>query len=322
MRTWQFISESISAGLKTMLIFVVDSQGSSPGRKGFCMGVSESGEFTGTIGGGIMEVKLIELAKHKLANNQVEGIIKLQFHDKTKSKNRSGLICSGRQIVALVSVDQSDQQLIEKLKVARNDIDISISENGLAESVEEDFQESITINHEQSFECLIRVKHISNIHIFGAGHVGVALSNQMNLLGFRVNLFDNRDDLNTIKNLSKDICFKRINYSDVLESITITQTDYAVIASYSYSDDKVLIKELWNLPFAYIGMMGSDAKITQLKKELAQEGITEEDIQHVDTPIGINIYSKTAEEIAVSIAAKIILSKNITLPTGRDYSQI
>ena len=66
-------------------------------------------------------------------------------------------------------------------------------------------------------------------------------------------------------------------------------------------------------------MMGSDHKIDTLKKELEEEGISEADLDHVFTPIGLNMYSKTAAEIAVSIAGQIILETNKGEPTGRNY---
>jgi len=264
-----------------------------------------------------MEVKLIELAKHKLANDQLDGIIKLQFHDKAKTKNRSGLICSGRQIVALVSIGKSDQELIEKLNASEVDIDIKITQTGIVELADDEFQESIAINHEESFECFLTVKHIPIVHVFGAGHVGVALANQMNLLGYRVRIYDNRADLNTVKDLIAGIDFKRVDYENLLDSLSMRSSDIAAITSYSYRDDKALISQLYMIPFSYIGMMGSDAKIAQLRIELAEDGIDESMIAHVHTPIGIPIHSKTAQEIAVSIAAEIISNKNRGLPTGR-----
>ena len=57
-------------------------------------------------------------------------------------------------------------------------------------------------------------------------------------------------------------------------------------------------------------MMGSEHKIETLMNELKAEGVAEEALQKVFTPIGVNIYSKTTPEIAVSIAAEIIGMKN------------
>jgi xanthine dehydrogenase accessory factor len=56
-----------------------------------------------------------------------------------------------------------------------------------------------------------------------------------------------------------------------------------------------------------------------LKHELKAEGVSSQTLQNIHTPIGINIFSKTTQEIAVSIAAEIIREKNKELPTGRNY---
>jgi len=66
-------------------------------------------------------------------------------------------------------------------------------------------------------------------------------------------------------------------------------------------------------------MIGSEAKIKTLFTEFQEEGIDPERRKHVFIPIGLNIFSKTAKEIAVSIAAEIIREKNKYLPTGRTF---
>jgi xanthine dehydrogenase accessory factor len=56
-----------------------------------------------------------------------------------------------------------------------------------------------------------------------------------------------------------------------------------------------------------------------LMEELEAEGLSAEILKNIHTPVGINIFSKTTREIAVSIAAEIIREKNKDLPTGRRY---
>ena len=63
---WDCINGKISANIKVMLLYVLESEGSSPGRKGFRMVVSDDGELFGTIGGGIMEFKFVEKARSLL----------------------------------------------------------------------------------------------------------------------------------------------------------------------------------------------------------------------------------------------------------------
>ena len=141
----------------------------------------------------------------------------------------------------------------------------------------------------------------------------------MSILNYRIIQYDDRPNLVTLlkNNFANEI--KIIDYKEVRKEMESTPSDVVVIVSFSYRSDKILIKQLYNQAFAYIGMMGSDHKIDTLKKELEEEGISEADLDHVFTPIGLNMYSKTAAEIAVSIAGQIILETNKGEPTGRNY---
>jgi xanthine dehydrogenase accessory factor len=57
---------------------------------------------------------------------------------------------------------------------------------------------------------------------------------------------------------------------------------------------------------AYIGVIGSKRRWATTKKKLMESGITKERLDKVHSPIGIEIYAETPEEIAVSIMAEII----------------
>ena len=66
LQIWKFIDDSQKQVTPVMLLYVLESKGSSPGRQGFFMAVNTKGEMEGSIGGGIMEHKFVELAKEKL----------------------------------------------------------------------------------------------------------------------------------------------------------------------------------------------------------------------------------------------------------------
>jgi hypothetical protein len=61
---WQFAAKQLKRGGEVMLLVVTESSGSSPGRQGFKMIVAGD-EMRGSIGGGVMEVSLVEQAKVK-----------------------------------------------------------------------------------------------------------------------------------------------------------------------------------------------------------------------------------------------------------------
>ena len=315
--TWEFIESGLVAGKRLMVLYVCDSSGSSPGRKGFTMAVDDTGLFHGTIGGGIMEVKLIELAKHLLRQRANTGRIKPQFHDKQHSTNQSGMICSGEQIVVLLPLHTTDLELIRTISSREEALLVRFSPSGMT-IAPRGALEKVQWQSETDFECVASIAPQPRIHIFGAGHVGVALSRQMGLLGYRVLLYDDRPGLPTLRQVNG--AWKTIllaDYEQLSTALDFRDNDLGVIVSFSYRTDKVLLRLLCDLPFAYLGMMGSGAKIDQLRTDLASAGIAQERFSHIFTPIGLEIYSKTAAEIAVSIAAQIILHRNQHLPTGR-----
>ncbi len=64
---WQFVAESLDNGDPVMLLVVAESSGSSPGRPGYKMAVDSNGNLIGSIGGGVMEVNLVEQSRALLS---------------------------------------------------------------------------------------------------------------------------------------------------------------------------------------------------------------------------------------------------------------
>ena len=101
---WKFILEKLNQSNLVILMCVVESKGSSPGRHGFKMAVARDG-MVGSIGGGIMEHKFVELAKERLGALYVEPLIRKQVHNKSARVDQSGMICSGDQTILMYSLN-------------------------------------------------------------------------------------------------------------------------------------------------------------------------------------------------------------------------
>src|SRR6185295_2524066 len=101
-----------------MLLVVAESTGSSPGRQGYKMAVAADGELSGSIGGGVMEVNLVEQSRAALSEPRAiatgfqNSAIREQVHQK-KSPNASGMICSGKQTVIFKGIDPDNLTDIE-----------------------------------------------------------------------------------------------------------------------------------------------------------------------------------------------------------------
>src|SRR5258705_1723758 len=96
---WHFIAARLKKNDAVVLLVVAESSGSSPGRQGYKMAVGVDGALIGSIGGGVMEVNLVEESRALLSvPPAVAGGFREQVHRKDVA-NSSGMICSGKQTV-------------------------------------------------------------------------------------------------------------------------------------------------------------------------------------------------------------------------------
>lgn len=307
---WDFVLAKLKEGQKLVLMLVIESTGSSPGRRGFKMVVAQDGDLQGSIGGGVMEYRLTEEAR-KLLPAGFSPFLRRQDHHKENSKDPSGMICSGKQMVAFYMIDASHLPLVETLTNSRSgrlfytDEGIRFSESDRVE------KEQLEIHDEKHWSYSEHHGYGQYLYIFGAGHVSVAVSRLFRQLGFYVTVFDNRrEELNTFQ-LNRYAHFKKIiDYNSVVDYIPEGDHVYVTIMTFAHKNDRDVLEQLVGKKIKYLGMMGSETKVDKLFKDLEDKGIPRELLDRVDAPIGLSIHSQTPDEIAVSIAAKIIMVKN------------
>ena len=82
--------------------------------------------------------------------------------------------------------------------------------------------------------------------------------------------------------------------------------DYVVLVTHSHPLDQDLLEALIAKDYAYLGLIGSKAKITRFFIRLRAAGVDEALLRRVSAPIGLDLGAETPEEIAVAIAAEII----------------
>ncbi|MDB5193760.1 MAG: xanthine and dehydrogenase maturation factor XdhC/CoxF family-like protein [Segetibacter sp.] len=312
---WKFITSNLQSGLSTILLYVLESKGSSPGRQGFCMAVNERGIMQGSIGGGIMEHKLVEMAKDQLQNQQAETTIKKQIHDKSVAKNRSGMICSGEQTVLLYPVQPGDidsiNELINSLDANQNG-SLKLSPEGLSFSTQPPNNNfTFSLLHEDDWLYEEKTGYHNKLYIIGGGHCSLALSRLMSTMDFYITVYDERESLNTLEQNEYAHEKHRVsNYSLLEDLIAAGDNTYVVIMTIGFRTDAIALKALLNKDFKYLGLMGSQKKIEILFNEFENEGYDKTKLSTIHSPIGLPIKSQTPEEIAISIAAEIIQVKN------------
>jgi xanthine dehydrogenase accessory factor len=313
---WGFIEQNLQQDVPVMLLFVLDSKGSSPGRHGFFMAVNSMGATEGSIGGGIMEHKFVELAKERLGNESGElTTIKKQIHDKTVAKDQSGMICSGEQTIFLYRLQKEDlkaiQNIISTLTQNKHGA-LLLSSRGIGFDTtvpEQDFY--FTMKSEDDWEYSEKIGYKNELFIVGGGHCALALTKLMRSMDFYIRVYDDRKEVKTMAE-NHDAHEKHFvdDFSELSKLIEPGPNHYVVVMTVGYRTDDTALKALFGKKFRYFGLLGSQFKINKMMGEYRGSGLNEEMLQEIHAPAGIQIKSESPEEIAVSIAAEIIRIKN------------
>ena len=310
---WQQLLTQLQQDKKVYLLTVIENFGSSPGRKGFKMLVADDGFIFGSIGGGVMEFTLVEEVKALLQKEKQPIYLKKQIHQ-GNGKYKSGMICSGEQTVVFHPLENSNIQLIENIIhcLQKNQQQtLNFSPTGIDFTTIKISEKYTTeINSESDWQFKENIGFKETLYIIGGGHVGLAVSQLFKQLNFHVVVFDNRDHLNTLEANTFAHQKQVIDYNNIENFIKEGNDSYVAIMTNKYTDDKLVLSKIIKNSYAYIGVLGSKAKLKTMWEVLQKEGFTKEELNTVYAPIGLHIKSETPEEIAVSIASEIIQVKN------------
>jgi len=144
--------------------------------------------------------------------------------------------------------------------------------------------------------------------IAGAGHVGQAVAHLGSLLDFEVTVIDDRPEYCNNKRIPDADHFIIEDIGKAIHKIPKTPDTYIVIVTRAHRNDSDALRECINSEAAYIGMIGSKRKIRLTREKFLEKGwATPFQFNRIHAPIGMEIGSKTVQEIAVSICAQLIL---------------
>ena len=148
------------------------------------------------------------------------------------------------------------------------------------------------------------------LYIIGGGHVGLALSRVAATLPFRIVVLDNREDLATMAANRWAHQRQVVDYDRIADHVVEGDRSWVVIMTFGHTHDRQVLEGLLGKELAYLGLMGSEAKVLQLFAAMLEDGSPAADLEGVKAPIGVPIGSHTPEEIAISVAAEIIAMRN------------
>lgn len=328
-RLFETLRAALLRGEKAVLCMVLASSGSAPRGAGAKMVVFADGHSEGTIGGGAVERIAVEQAQtflkqggahcctFRLAPNQVRDI---------------GMICGGDVLVYYQLLTPQEIEFLDALLEL-----LHSGENGwLVMRLEEEAaklglydaskglrflpgEEESTIRPMRLARAIYQpgkpgwyvepISFAGRACIFGGGHVGKALVPVLANVGFSVTVFDDRADFATAENYPEAEQVILGDYLDIGAKITITPEDYVIIMTPGHQADREVLLQAMRTSATYIGCIGSRNKIARTNAFLMENGVTEAELKRIHAPIGLPIQAQTPEEIAISVAAELILHR-------------
>lgn len=152
--------------------------------------------------------------------------------------------------------------------------------------------------------------------ICGGGHVARQVVLLAKKIGFHVTVLEDRPFFaDQVRRAEADqvICE---DFASALEKIPGSSETYFLVVTRGHRYDDICLTSILRKERAYAGMMASRKRGILLKKKLVEQGIPQEEVELLHTPVGLSIHAETPEEIAVSIVAELIMIKNSVKKTS------
>ncbi len=312
-QSWEMVLDTLEKGNNAVIVVIIDREGSAPNSPGAKMFVTLN-EVSGTVGGGISEHNLLNRAKNLLKEGKLTTQTIHLEHSETAEENRSGMICSGSQTFAMVPLSKESMNIVKEIISAYAEAKpgvLTINDEGFSFEVENFLIEDRIFSKENEvWSYQENIAKQDKLFIVGGGHVSLALSQVMKTLGFHITVFDDRENLPTMNNNTFAHNKQVVNYKNISNNIPEGDNIYVTVMTFGHVSDENVLGSIISKKFRYIGMMASVRKAETIFSNLEKKRISKKLLETVHTPIGIEINSNTPEEIAISIAAEIILIKN------------
>lgn len=152
--------------------------------------------------------------------------------------------------------------------------------------------------------------------VVGAGHIGSVAGPLLARCGFHVTLVDGRDAW--ADDGHDETRLRRVAGEFELIGRGIARRGAVVVMTHDHQLDQRVIEWALGERFAFVGGVGSRAKLARTRARLEAKGFSEADLERVRMPLGLPIGARSPDEIAVSIVAELIAwRRGATAPTSR-----
>ena len=320
------------------LATVIQTWGSSPRRAGAKMALTPDGKITGSVSGGCVEGAVFEAGVEVLKSDRPQL---LHFGVADETAWEVGLACGGSIDILVKPLDTElfnalrsvlvEEQLAVVVTVVRGPDEIMgreilVREDGkIAGTLSDELDEQVldvareTLTQGESR----RVTLNEDVEVFmevvlppptliavGGVHITIALVALAKTLGYRTVVVDPR---NAFGNETRFPDVDQLIQSwpqEAFQQIPLNRSTAIAMLTHDPKLDDPALQIALPSPAFYVGALGSKTTQAKRRQRLLEEGLTEDQLNRLRGPIGLEIGAGTPEEIAMSIMAEIVAERN------------
>jgi len=300
---------ALDAGRGVALASVIGAHGSTPRHLGARMAVADDGEQWGTVGGGRIE-QLVAAAAREVAGGAAPRVVRQHL------VRDLAMCCGGSMEVVLTPAAPSRAAIAELASTTAVRVLLTPT-SGAPLQVRGVMAGDPPLHHPRlDGDVLVdRIGAGERAVIFGLGHVARNLGPLLAGLGFTVIVCDDGDTgaIAAVPPWAARV-IESFDAAEIERELGgFTRDDRLLIVTRDHAIDQQLLERLiGNDEIGYLGMIGSRGKVGRFRKRLEAKGLLDGEAgaarwARLHAPIGLDLGAETPEEIAVAIAAELVV---------------
>ncbi|MBM2810601.1 MAG: XshC-Cox1 family protein [Chloroflexi bacterium] len=313
---------------------VVKTSGSTPRSEGAKLLVTDAGEIAGSVSGGCVEGDVASHAMEVLRDGRPRLV---SYGISDEAGIEVGLACGGSIEVliegagnlasygaaadarrqetpaSIATIVRPAARLGERALVVGGRLQGSAGDGKLDSAVQE--RASALLRQGVSRIAPAVDSHGEEVEIFYDSYPApptllmIPLTKYAKILGYRVTVIDPRGVFATRERFADADELIIQQPADYLAGARIHENTSVVVLTHDPKLDEPVIKLVLNTDAAYLGAIGSRKTNEDRNRRLQAEGVSAEAIARMHAPIGLDIGSKTPEEIALAIMAEVVAAR-------------
>jgi xanthine dehydrogenase accessory factor len=322
------VAACVSRGHRGALATVVRVRGSAYRHEGAKLFVAEDGSHVGNVSGGCLEMDVRELAAQVIASGVAERRAWCGSSDPVEAWDL-GVGCEGEVEIVIERVNNAraaertlldqDDAFVIVTRLDRADhrlvLGAGVSSGSLGDAVLDDAARSAraawvrdgrsVVLDLHAVECFVDVLlPPPRLVVCSAGDDAAVLANLAADVGFSVSVVDRRPGLLEPARFRPSVRLIEAGANTLASRVTLDARSYAVVMTHHFADDAAYLDVLLDTDVSYIGMLGPRQRTERMLAARPPGGSP--DVSRVFGPVGLDIGTDGAEQVALSVIAEVL----------------